>query len=99
MERSDESKQWLLKDQERRLQHLDDWQKEYEQMNVTYSNLTKMVEECMAEQKRVDDRMTNLRYKIGAEERKVREINKMLRSKNDPSLYDPRDFTGDRSNI
>ena len=99
MERNEKSKQWLLKDQERRLEHLDEWQEEYEQMNVTYTNLIKMVEECMAEQKRVDDSMTNLRYRINGEEKKIREINKLLRDKNDPSIKSPKESIGDVSNV
>ena len=99
MERNEKSKQWLLKDQERRLEHLDEWQEEYEQMNITIGNIKVMVADLVIEEKRVDDQMTNLRYRINAEEKKIREINKMLRDKNDIEIANPKDWEGDRSNV
>ena len=45
-----------------------------------------MVADLVLEEKRVDDEMTALRYKITNEEKKIREINKMLRSKEDPTM-------------
>jgi len=90
-ERSDKSKEWLLKDQARRLEMVEDYLKEYDKMNAVINNLKKMVAELVLEEKRVDDEMTSIRYKITVQERKVREINKMLRDKNDVRIKDPRE--------
>ena len=90
-ERSEKSKEWLLKDQERRLDMMDGLHQEYEGLNVTFTNLGKMVEELLLEQKRVDDQMTNLRYRIKVQETKVREANKIMRDRNDPSIKNPKE--------
>ena len=90
-ERSDKSKEWLLKDQARRLEMVEEYLKEYDKMNTVINNLKKMVAELVLEEKRVDDEMTSIRYKITVQERKVREINKMLRDKNDVRIKDPRE--------
>jgi hypothetical protein len=90
-ERSDKSKEWLLKDQARRLEVVEDYLKDYDKMNTVINNLKKMVAELVLEEKRVDDEMTSIRYKITVQERKVREINKMLRDKNDVRIKDPRE--------
>ena len=90
-ERSEKSKEWLLKDQERRLEMMDGMHREYEAMNITFTNLSKMIEELLAEQKRVDDQMTNLRYKVSVQEKKVREVNRLLKDHNDPSRVNPKE--------
>ena len=90
-ERSDKSKEWLLKDQARRLEMVEEYLKDYDKMNTVINNLKKMVAELVLEEKRVDDEMTSIRYKITVQERKVREINKMLRDKNDVRIKDPRE--------
>ena len=90
-ERSDKSKEYLLKDQARRLEMVEDYLKDYDKMNTVINNLKKMVAELVLEEKRVDDEMTSIRYKITVQERKVREINRMLRDRNDPRIVDPRE--------
>jgi predicted RNase H-like nuclease (RuvC/YqgF family) len=86
MEEEDKEKRrkYLLKDQERRCEKVDEMFNEYNKLNCTIDNIKKMVADLVLEEKRVDDEMTSLRYKINVEERKVREINKMLRSNEDP---------------
>jgi len=81
----EKSRNWLLKDQERRLNQIDELFREYEKLNVTYNNIKVMVADLVKEEARVDENMNNVRYKITVQERKVREINKMLRSDEDPS--------------
>jgi predicted nuclease with TOPRIM domain len=80
----EKNKDWLLKDQERRLNQIDELFREYEKLNVTYNNIKVMVADLVKEEARVDENMNNVRYKITVQERKVREINKMLRSNEDP---------------
>ena len=81
----EKSRNWLLKDQERRLNQIDELFREYEKLNCTYNNIKVMVADLVKEEARVDENMNNVRYKITVQERKVREINKMLRSDEDPS--------------
>lgn len=99
MERSEESRQWLLKDQERRLEQIDELFKEYEKLNCTFNNIKKMIADLNDQQKVVDDQMTSVRYRMEAQEKKVREINKILRSKDDPTIKSPKDYVGDVSNV
>jgi len=81
----EKSKDWLLKDQERRLNQIDELLGEYEKLNCTYNNIKVMVADLVKEEARVDENMNNVRYKITVQERKVREINKMLRDDSDPT--------------
>lgn len=90
-ERSEKSKEWLLKDQERRCENVDGLFNDYNKLNCTINNIKKMVADLVLEEKRVDDEMTSLRYKITNEEKKIREINKMLRDYNDPRIWNPKD--------
>jgi hypothetical protein len=85
MERNEKSYEWLLRDQKRRLDNVDEMFQEYSKLNYVIENIKKMVADLVLEEKRVDDQMTSLRYKITNEEKKIREINKMLRSNEDPS--------------
>jgi len=90
-ERSEKSKEWLLKDQARRLEMVEEYLKEYERLNITYNNLKVMVADLVKEEATVDDQMTNTRYKISVQEKKIREINKMLRDRNDVRIKSPKD--------
>ena len=90
-ERSEKSRNWLLKDQERRLNKIDELFNEYSKLNTTIGNIKIMVAELVRDEEAVDNEMTNLRYRITAQEHKVREINKMLRDKNDPSRKSPKE--------
>ena len=99
MERSEKSKQWLLKDQERRLERVESLLVEYGKLNTSIGNIKVMVAGLVDEEKRVDDQMTSLRYQIDVQEKKIREINKLLRDKNDPSIVNPKEWEGDRSNV
>ena len=84
-------KQYLLKDQERRLNTIDELFKEYEHLNVTINNIKVMVAQLVIDEANVDEQMTSIRYKISVQERKVREINKIMRDKNNPIIKDPRE--------
>jgi regulator of replication initiation timing len=94
MERTEKSREWLLHDQQRRLDNIDEMFNEYNKLNYVIGNIKKMVADLVLEEKRVDDEMTSLRYKITNEEKKVREINKMLRSKEDPTKMPRGDGNG-----
>ena len=81
----EKSRNWLLKDQERRLNQIDELFREYEKLNVTYNNIKVMVAQLVVDEANVDEQMNGVRYKISVQEKKVREINKMLRSNEDPT--------------
>lgn len=81
----EKNRNWLLKDQERRLSQIDELFKEYEKLNVTYNNIKVMVAQLVLDEANVDEQMNGIRYRISVQERKVREINKMLRSNEDPT--------------
>ena len=99
MERSEESKQWLLRDQEMRLARVENLLIEYSKLNTTIGNIKVMVADLVIEEKRVDNQMTALRYQIDIQEKKIREINKLLRNQNDPSIINPKESNGDVSNV
>jgi hypothetical protein len=90
-EQMEKRKQYLLKDQERRLNTIDNLFREYEKLNCTYNNIKVMVAQLVIDEANVDEQMTSIRYKISIQERKVREINKMMRDKNNPTIKDPRE--------
>ena len=90
---------YLLNEQERRCNKLEELQYEYNATNLLMEAVHKRIEELQKEDELLNSQMTTIRNQITLNERKIREINKALRNPNDPSLYDPRDFTGDVSNI
>ena len=99
MERSEKSKQWLLKDQEMRLLRVESLLIEYSKLNTNIGNIKVMVTGLVIEEKKIDDQMTYLRYQIDTQEKKIREINKLLRDNNDPSIANPKEYNGYRGNI
>ena len=90
---------YLLNEQERRCNKLEELQYEYNATNLLMEAVHKRIEELQKEDELLNSQMTTIRNQVTLNERKIREINKALRNQNDPSLYDPRDFTGDVSNI
>lgn len=78
---------------------LDQLQAEYNATNLLMEAVHKRIAELQKEDEILNSQMDSIRHQINLKERKVCQINKALRNKNDPSIYDPRDFNGDRSNI
>lgn len=90
---------YLLEEQSRRCNKLEELQHEYNATNLLMEAVHKRIAELQREDELLNSQMTTIRYQITLNEKRVCAINKALRNKNDPIIYDPRDFNGDRSNI
>lgn len=94
-----ERNEWLLKEQNRYCDIIDNLQRHYNSMDEKMNSIHKEIERLNREMEILNNEMTNTRNRIVNSEKRVCRINKALRNPNDPSIYDPRDFNGDRSNV
>jgi len=94
-----ERNEWLLKEQARYCDKLDELQEEYNATNLLMEIVHRKIEQLQKEDELLNSQMTNLRNRIMASEKKVCQINKALRNPNDPKIVDPRDYGGDGSNV
>jgi len=91
--------EYLLEEQARRCNKLEQLQYEYNATNLLMESIHKRIEELQKEDELLNDQMNNIRIQINLNERKVCKINKALRDKNPPEVFNPKDWEGDVSNI
>jgi uncharacterized coiled-coil DUF342 family protein len=90
---------WLLKEQNRYCDIIDQLQRDYNEMDNQMNGLHKQIESLNKEIEFLNNEMTNTRNRIVSNEKKICRINKALRDKNPPEIFNPKDYEGDVSNV
>jgi septal ring factor EnvC (AmiA/AmiB activator) len=78
-------KEILLRDQARRCDKLDELQREYQATNDMMELVHEKIDSLQREDELLNNQMTSIRCQITLQEKKIREINKMLRDDGDPT--------------
>lgn len=94
-----ERHEYLLGEQARRCQKVDELLREYSDVNQKMNDLHKKIDALRLEDQLLNNQMTSIRQQIERNERKICQINRDLRSNYDPTRVNPKEVNGDFKNV